>query len=111
MTTQAIVIGEAASVDVNAGTSADVDAAVAAAVGLRLVGFNARESAGSAAVATFSIVHGATVSGGANVATVELAANGSVTEWFWPGIAMASGISIDRVAGTFDLHLYYVTVV
>ena len=50
------------------------------------------------------------MSGGANVATVELAANGSVTEWFWPGIAMASGISIDRVAGEFDLHLYYVTI-
>lgn len=45
-----------ASVDVNTAIVADVDAAVAAAAGLRLVGFACRESAATAAAATFVIV-------------------------------------------------------
>lgn len=98
----------AASVDVNTAIAADVDAAVAAQAGLRLVGFAARESAGVAAVATFIIVHGATGAAGTAVVPVELAADGSTREWFGPdGIACPNGISIDWIAGTVDVHLFY----
>lgn len=98
----------AASVDVNTGISADVDAAVAAQAGLRLMGFAARESAAVAAVATIVIVHGATVAGGSSVVPIELAANASASAWFGPdGIDCASGLSIDVVAGTADVNLFY----
>ncbi len=113
MTLQGLVnvISPAAAVDVNAAVAADVEPAVAAAAGLRLVGFSCRESDGTPAVASFRIIHGATVGGGTAVFVVELAANESKTVWCWPGIDCASGISIDREAGTFDLHLFTVTVV
>ena len=41
----------------------------------------------------------------------ELAANGSLTQWFGPqGIDVATnGLSIERVAGTFDCTLFYMT--
>lgn len=98
----------AASVDVNSAIVADVDAAVAAQAGLRLVGFACRESAATAAVATFIIVHGATGAAGTAVVPVELAADGSTREWFGPdGIACPNGISIDWIAGTVDVHLFY----
>lgn len=98
----------AASVDVNAAVVADVDAAVPAATGLRLVGFAARESAATAAVATFIIVHGATGAGGTAVLPVELKADESTREWFGPdGIAVPNGISIDWIVGTVDVHLFY----
>lgn len=108
---RAIVSGEgihvAASVDVNDALAADVDAAVAAAAGLRLVGWAARESAGAAAVATFRIVHGATVAGGTTVVPVELAANGFASAWYGPeGIAVPNGLSIDVIAGTVDVELF-----
>lgn len=96
-----------AAYDLNAAVAADVEPAVAAATGLRLVGFNARESDGTPAVATAQIVHGATVSGGDAVIQIELAANESSFQWLGEiGIPMASGISIDHVAGTFDLTLF-----
>lgn len=105
-----IMVG--ASVDVNAAVAADVDAAVAAAAGLRLVGFAARESAATAAAATFIIVHGATGAGGTAVVPVELAGDQSTREWFGPdGIACPNGISIDWVAGTADIHLFFKVVV
>lgn len=101
--------GTAASVDVNADIAADVDAAVAAATTLRLVGWSIKEDAATAAVATFRIIHGATVVGGTEVDTIELAPNESRSEWYLPGgIACPNGISIDRIAGTADVDLYYV---
>lgn len=101
-----------ASVDVNSAIVADVDAAVPAAAGLRLVGFACRESAAAAAAATFIIVHGATGAAGTPIVPVELAANGSYSAWFGPeGIATANGISIDWIAGTVDVHLFHKTVV
>ena len=105
-----VTLQKGASVDVNAALVADADAAVAASAGLRLVGFAARESAGTAAAATFFIVHGATGAGGTVVARVELLANESAREWWWPGIDVASGISIDWVAGTVDVELFYTDV-
>ena len=101
----------AASVDVNDGITADVDAAVAAATGLRLMGYACRESDGTPAVATFRIIHGATASGGTVVVPVELAANESKSQWFGPdGIDVASGISIDWIVGTVDVELFHKTV-
>lgn len=105
-------INVAASVDVNTAIAADVDAAVAASPGLRLIGFACRESAATAAAATFIIVHGATAAGGSSVVPVELTANESTREWFGPeGIAVPNGISIDWIAGTADINLFYKVVV
>lgn len=90
-----------------AGITADQEAAVAASADLRLVGFAARESDGTPAVAAFNIVRGATVADGVIVVPVELAANESKTGWFWPGIDCATGITVDRVAGTVDVVLFF----
>lgn len=98
------------SYDLNAGISADVNAAVAAATGLTLLGYAARESAGSAAAATFRIVHGATADGGDAIIPVEVAANGSTG--FVPvgsGVPCPNGLSIDVLAGTIDVTLFYST--
>ena len=101
-------IHAAASADVNLAIVADVDAAIAAAIGLRLVGFAAKESAATAAAATFTIVHGATGAGGTALVPVELSANESTRDWFGPeGIAVPNGVSIDWVAGTVDIVLFY----
>jgi hypothetical protein len=101
---------QAASVDVNAAVAADVEPAVAAAAGLRLVGWAARESDGTAAVATFRLMNGATVSGGTLLVPVELAANESEGAWYGPeGIDSANGISIDHIAGTVDIVIYHKT--
>lgn len=101
-------LNQAASADVNTGIAADVEPAVAAATDLRLMGFACRESAGTPAVAAFNVIHGATVAGGSVVVPVELAANGSTSAWFGPqGIAVASGISIEVVAGTVDVILFH----
>lgn len=97
-----------AQVDVNEGISADVEPAVAAGTFLRLLGYSCRESAGTPAVATFRVMHGATVAGGTAVAVQELAANASDWVWFGPqGIACPNGITLDVVAGTLDVHVYY----
>lgn len=111
MTTQAFISGQGISVDVNAALAADAEAAVAAAPGLRLVGWNIAESAGTPAVATFRIMHGATVAGGTVIAVIELAADKSENFWCWPGIACPNGLTIDRVAGTADVQLFHVTVI
>mgnify|MGYP000097148250 CR=1 FL=1 len=101
-------INIAASADVNLAVVADVDAAVAAAAGLRLVGFAAKESAATAAAATFNIVSGATAAGGTLLVPVELSANESARGWFGPdGIDAVAGVSIDWVAGAVDVVLFY----
>ena len=92
--------------DLNPGINADVEPAIAAVAGLRLMGYAIRETAG--AVANVNIVHGATVGGDA-VIPIELVADTSNVEWFGDGIPMASGISIEVVAGTVDLTLFYRT--
>lgn len=89
----------------NAGKSADVDASVAAAAGLRLMGYYATSSGG----AVLAIVHGATVGAGDSVIPVNIAANGNPSAWFPEGIPMPNGISLDRVSGTFDCTLFYRT--
>ncbi|MCK9622138.1 MAG: hypothetical protein M0R47_16580 [Methylobacter sp.] len=99
---------KAASVDVNAAVTANVDAAVAAQAGLRLVGYSAKESAAIPAAATFSIVHGATGAGGASLVHVNFAAAGSSTVWFGDdGIDAPNGLSIDWLTGQVDVNLFY----
>lgn len=99
-----------ALVDVNSAIVADVDAAVAAATGLRLMGFAAKESAGVPAAASATIVRGATGAGGTAVYPIKLALSTSMSAWFGPaGIDCATGISIDWIAGQLDCHLYYST--
>lgn len=101
----------AASVDVNDALVADVEPAVAAAAGLRLMGFACREIDAVPAVATFRIIHGATVGGGTVVVPVELAANESKSQWFGPdGIDVPNGISIDWIVGTVDVEIFHKTV-
>lgn len=99
-----------AQTDVNDNISANVDAAVAAAPNLRLLGFAYRERAGTPAAAAFRIVHGATVAGGTTLVPVEVAANESGVVWFGePGLAAANGLSIAVEAGTLDVELFYRT--
>ena len=90
-----------------AAVAADVEPAVAAAGGLRLIGWSIRESAGSEAVATMRLMNGATVSGGTAIAQIELAASNSKDHWMWPGVDCRNGISVDVIAGTFDVCVYY----
>lgn len=90
-----------------AGLTADVEPAIAAGARRRLMGWSVRESAGSPAVATVSIVHGATVSGGTPIAHVELAANASSTQWLGPqGLDVRDGVSLD-IAGGVDVVLWW----
>ena len=101
-------LDQAVSYDLNAALTADADAAVAAATDLRLMGWQARESDGTPAVATFEIVHGADGSADDAVIPVELAANQSKGAWYGPqGLDFPDGISIDHIAGTFDVTLFF----
>ena len=102
-------LGDACSIDANNAVTADVDAAVAATTGLRLMGFSCRESDGTPAAAAFNVQHSATGAAGTQLIAVELAANASATKWFGPqGLdCAANGLSINHVAGTFDVTLFY----
>ncbi len=92
----------------NDALAADVEPAVATVSGLRYMGFSIRESDGTPAVATVAILNGATVAGGARVEVIELAANESKNQWYGPnGIRAADGITIDHIAGTVDIVIYY----
>ncbi|MGZ5029032.1 MAG: hypothetical protein ACXWAT_10150 [Methylobacter sp.] len=87
---------------------ADVNAAVAAQAGLRLMGYSAKESAGTPAAATFAIKHGATVAGGTDVVYQNFAASGSTLQWFGDsGIACPNGISLDWLTGQVDVAIFY----
>ncbi len=97
-----------ALVIVNAGITANQEAIVAATIGLVLMGWNARESDGTPAVATVRVLNGATVAGGTSLLTVELAANQSAGEWYGPGgLDSPNGLSLEVIAGTLDVDIYY----
>jgi len=101
---------QAALADVNDAVAANVEPAVVAAAGLRLVGWSARESDGTPAVATFRIMNGITVVEGTLLVPVELSANESAREWYGPeGIDASGGITIDHIAGTIDIVIYHKT--
>ena len=96
------------TVEINAGVTADVDAAVPAADNLVLMGFTASEVSG--AVAGFDIVNGATGDAAGKIAYVGLVANGYASEWFGDrGIPCPLGLSINDQGGTFNVALYYKT--
>jgi hypothetical protein len=80
------------------------EAGVAANTTLRLMGYSIKETAG--AVATLSLLNGAS-SGGTAVAHVNLAAAGSIQQWFGPqGIPCPAGVWIERLTGTTAVILY-----
>lgn len=81
-------------------------AAVAASTFLRLVGFSAAESAGTAAAAEVILRHGTADTDELLVAPINLAANGFQAEMFGAGIPAPNGIFVDRVSGTTTLVLY-----
>ena len=96
------------TVEINAGVTDDVDAAVAAADNLVLMGYTASENAG--AVAGFDIVNGATGDAAGKIVYVALPANGSAWGWFGDrGIPCPLGLSINDQGGTFNVALYYKT--
>ena len=98
-----------AEVDNNVALVADVDLAVAAAPGLRYLGFSCKESDATPAVATFVVLHG-DIATGTVLDTVELAANESAREWYGPeGFDAKNGISIDWIVGTVDVHIRHKT--
>lgn len=74
----------------------------------RLYGWSIAENAGSPAVATVSIYRGAAATAANKIATIELAANGSDSEWFGPqGIYCRDGIFVEVVAGSVEVMVYY----
>ena len=69
---------------------------IAAAAGLRLMGYTIRETA--AAVATVNLCHG--TSNATIIAGENLAASSSVTRWFGPqGLPVDAGVYIERLTG------------
>lgn len=94
-------------IDNQVGITADQNAVIAANGALRCYGYSCRESAATAAAATFRLVHSDVATGTTIIEVVELAANESRSE-VWPiGIPCPNGISIDWIAGTVDVHIRY----
>lgn len=84
----------------------------AATANLRIKGWSIRESAAGAAVATVVIRHDAdgTCDSTAVVAFVELSANQSLQQDYGPdGLAAASGLCVDVIAGEVDFAAYLKT--
>ena len=86
---------------VAAGTTDE--AGIAAAHGLRLMGYSVRETA--AAVATLNLEHG-TANSSPVLAAINLAASVTKDAWFGPqGLPCEGGIWIERLTGTTQVHL------
>lgn len=101
-----VTLPDAALIDTNAAVAGDVAGAIPAAEGRRFLGYVAEETAAVAAAAEVRIRHGAV--GGPVIAIVKLAADGVASAWYGPnGIAVPDGVSIDHVAGTADVNLFY----
>lgn len=104
----------AATVDTAlAAQAADFDVKAATA-NMRLVSWTARESAGTAAAATVVLRHGVLSGGnctaGGVIAYIELAPNESVGHSYDArGLAVASGVCADVIAGTVDVGIATVT--
>ena len=91
-------------VDNNDAIVADVDAAVAASVGLRLIGWNALATV----TGSFRIKNAATGAAGTRLASGGAVAGESIGEWYGPkGLPAPDGLSIDWILGTWDIDLYY----
>lgn len=91
-------------VDNNDAIVADVDPAVAASAGLRLIGWNAL----AIVTGSFRIKNSATGAGGTRLASGGAVAGESIGEWYGPkGLPAPDGLSIDWILGTWDIDLYY----
>lgn len=89
-------------------TGTDDVQGVAAAAGLRLMGYSVRESAGTPAAAAFNLRNG---DGNSDPLLVvgEMASNGTDLRWLGPqGIACPAGVWVERVTGETELVLYTV---
>jgi len=105
---QVTILRDATAIIANAGNNGiTADTTLnSATTNLRLMGLTIRESAATAAVATVVIRHGV-VSGtctGNEIAYIELNANESLQVQYQPrGLAVASGVCADVLAGTIDV--------
>ena len=91
-------------VNSNDAIVANVDAAVAASAGLRLIGWNALATV----TGSFRIKNSATGAGGARLVSAGAVAGESIGEWYGPkGLPATDGLSIDWILGTWDIDLYY----
>lgn len=93
---------------VSAGT-ADVQG-IAAVANLRLMGFSVTEDAGTPAAAEVVLRHGTSATDPI-IARIKLAPDESTSDapFGTQGIAVASGVFVDRVSGTTELSLYHRT--
>jgi hypothetical protein len=91
----------------SATVTADVNALVGATLGLRIMGWSCKETAGVPAAATFRIMNGETVGAGTVVANVNLALSSSQTVWLDNGVECPNGITIDFLTGQFDVTVYF----
>lgn len=111
VTAQPIIDQISATID-TANTALTADTTLEAATNnLKLYGWTVRESAGTAAVATVILRHGvlsgSDCTAGAVIDFVELEANGDDRQTYAPlGLAVASGVCADVVAGTVDVNIY-----
>ena len=91
-------------IDHNDAIVADVDAAVVASAGLRLLGWNALATV----TGSFRIKNAATGAGGTRLASSGAVAGTSIGEWYGPrGLPAPNGLSIDWILGTWDIELYF----
>lgn len=93
-----------------AANNADQSLFVAAARGLRLMGWSCRESAGTPAAFSFRIFNGSS-SSGTTLANLGGAASANDNQWLGPnGINADNGLSIKHGAGVYDVTVYWVLV-
>ena len=103
-------VGTPSAVGMIASASGSADAAmVIPTPGLRFVGFAVRESDGSPAVASIIFRHGTTDSNPI-LAPVELNANESAREWWYPGVEAPNGIFLERAAGSTEVTVFFLVV-
>ena len=108
---QPIIDQISATID-TANTALTADTTLEAATNnLKIYGWTARESAGTAAVATGILRHGVVSGGNCDAGTiidfVELEANGDDRQTYAPlGLAVASGLCLDVLSGTIDFNIF-----
>lgn len=101
---------DAALASSHVAVASNVNAAVAATKGLRLMGYTLHEASGGPAPVEMHLVNGATVAGGTPVSVAKVPVDGSDKAWFGPnGVDCRNGISIEAVAGSMDIVIYYKT--
>ena len=103
-------VGTPSAVGMIASASGSVDSVmVVATPGLRFVAFAVRESDASPAIASTIFRHGGADSDPI-LAPVELNANESAREWWYPGVDAPNGIFLERVAGSTEVTVFHMVV-